>query len=562
MKVHVAVALGLFAGIAGAQPSINSGGVVNAASYANPAMPNGGIAQGSMFVVFGKNLGPASIVLAGPYPLTTSVGETSIQVTVGATTVNALIVYSVSTQVAAILPSNTPTGPGKVTLRYGGASSAQADIQVVPASFGIFARNQAGSGPAIVQNWVGDGTVPVNAVFDAAHRGQTMILWGTGLGPATGNDAQPTNQATPLDTPVEVIIGSKRAQVTYKGRSPQFAGVDQINFVIPQDVELGCYVPLAVRAGTVTSNFTSLAIAASGKACSESVTGYSAADLEAAIARGSVRIGSISLSRTRMQLGLSIPIPGAPTDIKTDSGSATFMRYDATTLAASSTAFGSVTPYGSCSVFNFSGSTPGIVDPVLPTGLDAGTLTVSGQKGLKQLDMKAKGVYSATLGGGGISIPGLPGGTGQPEYLDAGSYTISNGAGGTDVGSFSATLVVPAPLVWLKSDEISTVDRTKGLTVTWSGGGANQFVTILGASVVGENGAAFVCTENATRGTFTVEPAVLSALPRSQVSDGVATGILALTTGSAGQGGKFQATGLDFGYVTYTDMNMKTVNYQ
>lgn len=553
MKIHVAVALGLFAGIAGAQPVINSGGVVNAASYANPAMPNGGIAQGSMFVVFGRNIGPASLVQAGVPPLRTELGGTSIQVTVGATTVNAFMIYSVSTQVAAILPSNTPTGAGKVTVRYSGASSAQADIQVVPASYGIFARNQAGSGPAIVQNWVGDGTVPVNAVFDAAHRGQVMILWGTGLGPITGDDAQ-TPPVGDLPTNVEVIVGSKRAQILYKGRAPGLPGIDQINFVIPQDAELGCYVPLAVRAGNVTSNFTSLAVAASGKTCSESVTGYSAAELETAVANGSVRIGSITLSRSRMQLGISIP--GFPSDIKTDSGSGSFMRYDANTLAASSTAFGSVTPYGSCSVFNYSGSTPGIVDPVQPIGLDAGAITISGPKGLKQLEKRATGVYSSTLGGG-LSI----GGSGQPEYLDAGSYTISNGAGAA-VGSFSATLVVPAPLTWINANDITTVDRTKGLTVTWSGGGTNQFVTILGASAVGEVGAGFVCTTEAARGTFTVDPAVLSALPRSQVSDDVPTGILALTTGSAGQGGRFQATGLDFGYVTYTDMNMKTVNYQ
>jgi hypothetical protein len=40
-----------------AQPVIRAqAGVVNAASYSSPGLPNSGIAQGSVFVVIGKNL--------------------------------------------------------------------------------------------------------------------------------------------------------------------------------------------------------------------------------------------------------------------------------------------------------------------------------------------------------------------------------------------------------------------------------------------------------------------------------------------------------------------------
>jgi concanavalin A-like lectin/glucanase superfamily protein len=50
---------------AGAAPSAS----VNAASYANPALPNSGIAQGSLFSIFGSKLGPStSPAPAFPYP--------------------------------------------------------------------------------------------------------------------------------------------------------------------------------------------------------------------------------------------------------------------------------------------------------------------------------------------------------------------------------------------------------------------------------------------------------------------------------------------------------------
>src|SRR5688572_22937222 len=80
-----------------AQPVVATGGVVNAASYSLPGLPNSFIAQGSMFLVFGTNLGTASDLSALHFPLPTSQGllGTSIQVTVGSSTpVNAIMVYT------------------------------------------------------------------------------------------------------------------------------------------------------------------------------------------------------------------------------------------------------------------------------------------------------------------------------------------------------------------------------------------------------------------------------------------------------------------------------------
>ena len=67
---HFVLALGVLLLVcvsAYGQPVVNEGGVLNAASYALPGLPHSGIAQGSLFVVTGQDLGPAQLVLTPAY---------------------------------------------------------------------------------------------------------------------------------------------------------------------------------------------------------------------------------------------------------------------------------------------------------------------------------------------------------------------------------------------------------------------------------------------------------------------------------------------------------------
>src|SRR6266487_1348725 len=89
-----------------AQPVVNS--ALNAASYIAPP-PQGAnaspapIAQGSIFVVFGTGLSGAGLVQASDFPLATTLNGTSISVSSGGQTSNAFMVYTLPTQLAAIL---------------------------------------------------------------------------------------------------------------------------------------------------------------------------------------------------------------------------------------------------------------------------------------------------------------------------------------------------------------------------------------------------------------------------------------------------------------------------
>ena len=63
-----------------AQPTVFPGGIVNADSLVPVGLPNAGIAQGSIFSVFGTGLGPAnSPGLA--FPLQDMLGGVSVQIT-------------------------------------------------------------------------------------------------------------------------------------------------------------------------------------------------------------------------------------------------------------------------------------------------------------------------------------------------------------------------------------------------------------------------------------------------------------------------------------------------
>lgn len=539
-------ALALLAAVAAAQPTINAGGIVNAASYAPNGLPNASIAQGSIALVFGKNLGPATLVQAG-FPLPTTLSGTSVQITVSGTTVRGLMIYALAGQLALVVPSSTPTGTGTLTVTYNNQTSAPAPITVVRNSFGIFTLNQAGSGPAVVT----DANYQPNILTAAAQPGQVWVLWGTGIGPVTFDETRGAPVEDMRTSDAQVFVGNKSARILFRGRAPGFSGLDQINFEVPPGVE-GCYVPLAVRVGGVVSNFASMSVSSSGSVCSDPLA-ISPSDIQKAQA-GSLKVGYIDLNHT----AFSMSVLGMSLTVKQETGSADFSRYDFRTLITSQ-GLGSVPSFGNCLVFPFLGSTPSISDPVQPEGLEAGNISVTGPTGTKQFTRQSKGSYSAELSSGSPLSPG-------PDYIVAGNYTLT-GTGGADVGAFTARLTVPQGLVWTNQSSINNIARSQDLRVTWSGGDPQGVVEIVGFSMrtSPEVGAGFLCTERASANGFTVPSLVLSALPASdQPSQSTPYGTGMLLVGSAPnpESSKFQAPGLDVGYFIYTFLNGKMVSYQ
>ena len=547
---RIGIVLGIslfFAAAAFAQtPVIGKGGVVNAASYALDGLPSSALPQGGMFIVFGTNLGPASLARASSFPLPTTLAGTSIRVSVSGITTDAIILYTVAGQVAAVLRSNTPIGTGTLTLTFNGNTSASAAIRVVQSSFGAFTLNQGGTGAAVLTD--GNG-VPYTALRPAAP-GQTVVLWGTGLGPVTGDETQ-APPAGNLAASVEVLVGSATATVVYKGRAPCCVGIDQVNFVVPSGVS-GCAIPVVVKINNVVSNFATIAVSSSGP-CSDP-TGLSSESLQRLSSQGNLRIGSVFLTRT----ATTTPgFPGVPETTNIfEAASGNFSRVDQSALLQSQGSFNQVS-IGGCVVTNFSGQTATTPTFSASTPLDAGaSLSVNGPNGARQIPKlaSAPGTYFAQLA------------TAAPFYITAGNHTFS-GTGGADVGPFQASLTVPPPFTWTNSN-ITTINRSQNFTVTWTGGPSSGFIVIGGFSYVlnADNtsfGASLYCLAPPGPGQFTIPSAVLLALPVSSV-----IGIAPFTFpgGSIFVGSyvvtSFTASGLDQGFVGYTDTSGKAVAFQ
>jgi len=244
-------------------PILYNRGTVNAASLAPFGLPNAPIARGSIFTTFGENLGPATGQQVSAFPLSTTFGGVSISVTQSGVVTQAFPIYVSAGQINAVMPSSVTAGLATLRLFYQGVKSNAITIQIANSAPGVFAISSGGYGPGIVQNFVSATNEPINSLVTPTSPGQTVVIWGTGLGPVTFPDnVAPT--AGNVSTPVTVTIGGQLATNLYSGRTPCCSGVDQIVATLPANVPLGCWVPVSINAGGVVSNITTMAIAAPG----------------------------------------------------------------------------------------------------------------------------------------------------------------------------------------------------------------------------------------------------------------------------------------------------------
>ncbi len=253
----------------GQQPIVYYRGTVNAASLAPFGLPNAPIAQGSIFTVFGENLGPATPQTVSAFPLSTTFNGVSISVTQNGVTTQAYPIFVSAGQVNVVMPSTVTPGLATLRLTYLTNKSNATTIQIAGSAPGVFAVSSGGYGPGIVQNFISGSNEPLNSLAAPAAPGQSIVIWGTGLGPVTFPDNVAPTPGN-VSTPVTITIGGQVAANLYSGRAPCCSGVDQIVATLPANVPLGCWVPVSINAGGAVSKTTTMAIAAPGAtSCSD-----------------------------------------------------------------------------------------------------------------------------------------------------------------------------------------------------------------------------------------------------------------------------------------------------
>ncbi|HTC89599.1 MAG TPA: hypothetical protein VK686_14930 [Bryobacteraceae bacterium] len=526
----------------GLDAQVTVSAAVNAASYLNASLPNGNLTQGGAFVVFGKGLGPAQTAVVNAFPLPNNLAGTSVSVTVGGTTVPCIMLYTLATQVAAVVPSRTPVGSGTMVVTYNGTNSAPLKINVVAHDFGIFALNQGGSGPGVLVNAI---TNVVNSSSASANPGDLVDIWGTGLGPVAGDEA---GGALPGNIPnlnLQVYVGTQQAQVMYAGRSGCCTGLDEIEIAVPVGVT-GCAVPVYVVDGGVASNFTTMSIAESGSSCPQS--GESDPSLlQIAQKNGGLRVGAVSLGRVHAYT--------ATIDYQGDNASTYFVKIPAAYLEQAV----QLPAANTCEVTQFPVGTSGAISGGALTGLDTGAVTLSGPIGPYTLHPISTG--EAEIEFSPSTAAASPGLINDGTVLLPGTYTFT-AAGGT-VGAFTASIALPAKLNWTNRPTVpASIDRTQPLTINWTNGFAGALLQITGQSQVSQGvGAQFTCWADAAAGTYTVPAAVLSALPHTYSNSGNAQGsldVIQIYTGPV-----FTPPGVDYATTSFSDgFDIGPVTYQ
>jgi uncharacterized protein (TIGR03437 family) len=544
-----------------AQPKIYS--IVNTASYLTPpqdskgnAVGNDVIAQGSIFIVFGAGLGPTAPTYPAGLPLPTTLPlstGTSISISAGGQTIAAYMFYTSALQVQAILPSTTPVGSASVTLTYNGKASASFTISVVPSRLGIFTSNSQGYGIAAAQHGVGNTPILMS---NAAHPGETVVLYGTGLGPiSTPDNVAPGS--VQVGTDVVVTIAGQIVTPTYAGRTPQFAGEDQVDFVIPANVVTGCYVPVSVTATGQVSQDVVLPIAASGSSACTHIFGLSPAALATLDSGGTANVGIFQIL-SGYAAALNGAVQGAGGLFDNADSNSVFNLYNLIPVAYGAVIYPA--PLNSCVVVDQVITSGGFSTPdfsqIGGTELvaDAETLYLNGPGG-------ANGNIVRQTSGGYLSVF-------LPPILGPGSWTIS-GKGGVNVGAFNAAITLPGNLSWTNAGNFTSVPQSD-LTIVWSGGSvsSSSVVTVFGNSTIvnptdptKSSAKSFYCAVPASAGKFVVPATIRSQLP-SAASGETSFGSLGITTGGFGSFTAPLKTGtLDAGVIAYAEAYVLSVGY-
>jgi len=221
------------------------------AAVSNAASGQPGAAPGTYLSIYGLNFAPAGFVddwsksvIGGVLPTKLD----GVSVTIGGKPT--YIAAVTSTQINVLTPA-LPSGAATVTVTTSAGASTPFPIssQSIQPAFFAWPANQAVAThvdftPAAANGTLGMTTAP-------GEPGETIILWGTGFGPAS--PPVPDGQVVPSGihtvSGVAVNVGGQPATVAGAALSPGLAGVYQIAIQVPAGLADGEYLVIANVSG-------------------------------------------------------------------------------------------------------------------------------------------------------------------------------------------------------------------------------------------------------------------------------------------------------------------------
>ena len=241
-----------FPGKAIQRPAIFSNGVVNAASN----QVGQGLAPGSLISIYGSALSQAIRGVFTPYlPVSLAGMSVSFDRPSDNVSVPGRLHYVSPDQINLQIPWELE-GFNNATMKIsiGNFSSGLYDVPLARYSPAFYEYNDAGSGRTLIAA-LDEGNALITPARPA--RKNTIVqFYANGLGPVDNRPASgelsPTSPLARTRVIPEVRIGGRPAHVDFSGLAPTFAGLYQINAVIPGDAPSGLQ-PVEITMEGVTS---------------------------------------------------------------------------------------------------------------------------------------------------------------------------------------------------------------------------------------------------------------------------------------------------------------------
>jgi uncharacterized protein (TIGR03437 family) len=232
---------------------------VNSASYQTPVSP------ASLVTLFGSNLAPspAQAQLDANGQLPTQLGGLTVQAGGQA----AQLLYVSPAQINLVMPASIASGTAQIVVQPAGmGASSIASVEVANAAPALFSSDSTGSGPGAVLNAVTFTPSPF-LVETPANLGDDLrtrvALFGTGIRYA-GNpflDQSVTNAASAVLAQARDSAGNLyNLPVEYAGAAPTWFGLDQVNVILPPQLDGLGQLWLMVSTGTASSNIVTIVV--------------------------------------------------------------------------------------------------------------------------------------------------------------------------------------------------------------------------------------------------------------------------------------------------------------
>ena len=209
--------------------------ITNNASFVNGLSPG---ALGSIFGTHLSNVAPGTVVVATFPPLPPQLE--GVSVTIGGTTAPMVHVANVNgvEQLDVQVPYEV-AGQSSVSMvvHNNGVDSAPVQVPVSPVQPGVYSLDNVQAAAFHAAS----GALVTTA--NPAAKGEAIVLYATGMGPAQGQPATGSAASTTSLSPTvyspSIAIGGQPATLIGSALLPGFAGVEQVNVFVPANAPAG-----------------------------------------------------------------------------------------------------------------------------------------------------------------------------------------------------------------------------------------------------------------------------------------------------------------------------------